>query len=682
MMRLSSVTGASSITATKVLSASSGAITVTGVFTSHSPTSLYFWVKYADESVDYIFANGTTSDGIQTYNPTFTTPANKVPVALYFHAGVSPSFSGFQIDIGQVCTSLETTLQVNPTALSFSAIADGNNPATQSFSINNGSTGSLNWTASEDINWLSLSSLSGTTPAIVNTQININGLSPGIHTGQVIVSNPDALASPKMVNITLTINPPNPPNSSLHLTGEAGYASIQLSWNPISNPDVTYRISRAISGTQTLTTIATISDTIYFDDDALVVGTTYCYQVEALQINNSVIATSNVTCAIFGQTTLWMPDTWAFPGQTGIVPVNIRNATGLRIAASDIWLDFDGTVIKPVSISATALTAGYTWAYSTSGISGTTNYSRTHISALASPPPMLHGDGSLFWLSFQVLGSAGDETPLNVREFINGVGGSTIYTPDNLSHPIPLDLQDSTLYVANTYSLGDLNGNKVIEAVDAYIALQFASHLLTPTPQQLYAGDINGNSEVDAADASMIFYYAVHSHWPPLPATSNGLETAATNSVRLTLDDINSEPGDIVVSTLRAENLVNWAGGKFVIAYNPALIESINNVTVAGLATGFALQFYNDGSGLLYIALADDAPITGSGALAIISMRIASDAPYGSRTSLTLAEVHLNDMFGRDFATSALQQVIQRDSGEISIGITQPSHIYLPIIKK
>ncbi len=360
------------------------------------------------------------------------------------------------------------------------------------------------------------------------------------------------------------------------------------------------------------------------------------------------------------------------------MPVNIRNATGLRIAASDIWLDFDRTVLEPLSIQATPLSAGYQWAYSLSDFSG---YSRARISVIAGSAPMLRGDGSLFWLKVRVVGSSGVETPLNLREFITGVGGSTIYTPADLFNPIPLNLQDGTFYVANTYVLGDLNGNGVIEAVDAYIALQIASHKLNPTAQQLQAGDVNGNGRVDAADASMIFYYAVHGNWPPLPVTGSSLQAAA-GPVQLDLDDVNGQPGQVVATTLRAQNLSGWAGGKFVIAYDLSVVESITNVAVTGLATGFAIQFHDDGAGLLYIALADDIPVSGSGALATISLRIASNATDGSRAPLTLAEAELNDVSGRDFVTSALQQIIQRDSGEVRIGAGESNQVYLPIIIK
>jgi hypothetical protein len=140
--------------------------------------------------------------------------------------------------------------------------------------------------------------------------------------------------------------------------------------------------------------------------------------------------------------------------------VNIRNAQGLRLAATDIWLDYDGTVIEPLVISRTALTADYAWSFATSG-SGPD--SRVRIAAITSPSqePTLYGDGSLFWLTFRVQGTADMTSSLNLREFVDGVGGSTIYDPRDTFNAVPLRLQDGIFRVGVAYLLGDLNGNGV-----------------------------------------------------------------------------------------------------------------------------------------------------------------------------------------------------------------------------
>lgn len=54
------------------------------------------------------------------------------------------------------------------------------------------------------------------------------------------------------------------------------------------------------------------------------------------------------------------------PGQLAIISVNIANATGLQIAAADIRLDIDESVIEPVAVRATPLSFRYAWNYGVS----------------------------------------------------------------------------------------------------------------------------------------------------------------------------------------------------------------------------------------------------------------------------------------------------------------------------
>ncbi len=473
----------------------------------------------------------------------------------------------------------------------------------------------------------------------------------------------------------------------IQLTAVSGYANIQLNWTPSDDATVTkYRLLRGADNEQ-LAPIALVDDTAYLDKDSShIVGVNYCYQVEAVDAETDIVATSNVACAVFGTTMLWLPDARAISGQTAIVPLNVRNAEGLQIAASDIWLEFDSRVLEPVDVTATPLTQGYTWSYSVTDVDGKPDYKRIQISAFSSAPPVIHGNGSLFWLKFQVAGEGGDVTPLDLHEFIEGVGGSTIYTPDDLVTPIPMIVRDSTFYVGSGHSFGDLNGNGVVEAVDAYTVLQIVTDKLVPSLEQESAGDVNGNGRIDAADATMIFHYAVYGEWPALQVSnlSNGEWNALVNdkvtqsndSVQLWLNDINGTPGHIVETTLHTSNLTNWAGGKFTITYDPSMIANITQVTVTDLAQEFALAYEDNGAGLLTIALIDDVPVSGSGGLVTISLQITDDAFQGSITPLVLAEAQLNDLQGRDFAASALQKPIIRTNGELLINYS----LYLPTI--
>lgn len=480
------------------------------------------------------------------------------------------------------------------------------------------------------------------------------------------------------VTDTHVISITSAPVSPISLTADSGYKSIQLEWSSTNILNmVGYQITRAISGTQTMVPIATITETYYFDEDPnLTPDTVYCYRVNALQTGENVAVSSNIACATFGLVDLWVPDVWAAPGDTAIVLVNIRNANGLQIVATDIWLDFDRSVIEPLVVSATALTEGYAWNYSINDNNGT---ARAIISAITSPPPVLYGDGSLFWLTFHVTSTEGMTSTLNLKEFIQGLGGSTIYTPEDVINPVPLSIEDGIFYVANNYILGDLNGNGVVQAVDAYMALQIACGKVDPTWEQLQAGDINGNGVVDAADATMILYYAAYQKWPVPNNTSQRLVVDVTKAddLVISLGNIVGAPGETIELALRAENLSDWAGGQIAIVYDPALVEEIISVEVADLAAGSALEFFDDGKGLLRIALARGDSVMGGGKLATIRLCLSSSATAGISSPLILAETQMNDLVGRDFTTSSLQRTITRVNGQVTIG---QHGIYLPFI--
>jgi hypothetical protein len=100
------------------------------------------------------------------------------------------------------------TIGVSPSSFSFSATAGGANPANQSLSITNTGGGTLNWTASDNATWLSVSPPSGTAPSTVTVSVNITGLAAGTYNGTITVSATGATNTPVNVPVTLTVNNP------------------------------------------------------------------------------------------------------------------------------------------------------------------------------------------------------------------------------------------------------------------------------------------------------------------------------------------------------------------------------------------------------------------------------------------------------------------------------------------
>ncbi len=102
-------------------------------------------------------------------------------------------------------------------ALSTSALtptcAQGTSPADGSFQVWNTSSLPLNYTVSDDVDWLSVSPAGGTSADATDKQTHTvtysaSGLAPGTYTGHITVSDPAASNDPQTIDVTLTVHAP------------------------------------------------------------------------------------------------------------------------------------------------------------------------------------------------------------------------------------------------------------------------------------------------------------------------------------------------------------------------------------------------------------------------------------------------------------------------------------------
>lgn len=99
----------------------------------------------------------------------------------------------------------------SPTSLSFAATQGGGNPATQTLNISNTGGGSLTWSISENIDWLTLSPATGTGNGMVTATATTGARIAGTYNGNITLTAIGT--SPVTVPITLTVttSPPPPP---------------------------------------------------------------------------------------------------------------------------------------------------------------------------------------------------------------------------------------------------------------------------------------------------------------------------------------------------------------------------------------------------------------------------------------------------------------------------------------
>ena len=99
-------------------------------------------------------------------------------------------------------------IALSASTFSFTAQQNSTNPANQTLSISNTGGGTLNWTATDDAAWLTLSPASGAGAGTVTLSVNTTGLSAGTHTATISVAATGASNTPRTATVTLTITPP------------------------------------------------------------------------------------------------------------------------------------------------------------------------------------------------------------------------------------------------------------------------------------------------------------------------------------------------------------------------------------------------------------------------------------------------------------------------------------------
>ncbi len=135
----------------------------------------------------------TASLGAGTYKDTVTVSA----------AGATNTPQKFVVTL--VMTVPPPTIQVIPDSLYFQGLQSAANPPDQGIAINNIGQGTLNWTATENAVWLSLSAYTGTAPSNVSVSINTTGLLAGVYRDSIRISDPTATNSPRRVKVVLEI---------------------------------------------------------------------------------------------------------------------------------------------------------------------------------------------------------------------------------------------------------------------------------------------------------------------------------------------------------------------------------------------------------------------------------------------------------------------------------------------
>jgi len=107
--------------------------------------------------------------------------------------------------------SLPPEISFSPANLTFSAVAGGANPENQTLEIWNSGGGTLNWTLSDDADWLSEDPTSGSSAGEhdnVTVSVDITGMSAGDYSANITITAMGANNTPQVVPVSLHISLP------------------------------------------------------------------------------------------------------------------------------------------------------------------------------------------------------------------------------------------------------------------------------------------------------------------------------------------------------------------------------------------------------------------------------------------------------------------------------------------
>jgi hypothetical protein len=249
-------------------------------------------------------------------------------------------------------------ISVTPKNVSFSAAVGGSNPPAQTIRVRNSGQGTLNYTISDDANWLAVNPASGTSTGNEITHslaVNVAGLSAGTYNAAVTIAASNAVNSPQTVNVTLTIGTTVPPTIAVSPTSLSFNARVGG-----SNP-ATQKIKVSNSGSGTLNYV--ITDDANWMSVTPASGTSTGQDVShTVSVNIAGLSTGTY----HGVITVSSPNATNSPRSVqvtlviGTIPTN--NQIGLSISGGDVLVSILGNTqqIKSFGFKLNLSTAGLT----------------------------------------------------------------------------------------------------------------------------------------------------------------------------------------------------------------------------------------------------------------------------------------------------------------------------------
>ncbi|MCP5102716.1 MAG: BACON domain-containing protein, partial [bacterium] len=160
---------------------------------------------------DPLFVNVSSADfHLQAGSPAIDAGSSTGAPSDDYEGNSRPQGSGYDIGAFEYQSGNgggdEPEISLSRTTINFAVLAGSTTAQTNTFSISNSGTGTLNWSVSDNAAWLSASPASGTGSGVVTVTMDPSGVSSGSYTGTVTVSSSNASNSPQTVTVDLTVS--------------------------------------------------------------------------------------------------------------------------------------------------------------------------------------------------------------------------------------------------------------------------------------------------------------------------------------------------------------------------------------------------------------------------------------------------------------------------------------------
>jgi hypothetical protein len=131
--------------------------------------------------------------------------------------------------------SQQPAINLSVSSLTFNASQNGELPASQTINISNNGGGTLNWSISDNADWLDVTPTGGTGTGSITASINTTNLSSGSYNATITVSAIGASNSPQNISVTYVVDQPSVPRIELS-TNLISFEAFQKAALPASKP--------------------------------------------------------------------------------------------------------------------------------------------------------------------------------------------------------------------------------------------------------------------------------------------------------------------------------------------------------------------------------------------------------------------------------------------------------------